>query len=57
MTEYETVIGLECHAQLLTATKLFCGCVAPASARRRTRIFIRSASGFPALYPFSTAAR
>lgn len=25
-TAYETVIGLECHAQLLTATKLFCGC-------------------------------
>ena len=23
---YETVIGLECHAQLLTRTKLFCGC-------------------------------
>ncbi len=26
MTDYETVIGLECHAQLLTRTKLFCGC-------------------------------
>ncbi|MGH9321005.1 MAG: Asp-tRNA(Asn)/Glu-tRNA(Gln) amidotransferase subunit GatB [Vicinamibacteria bacterium] len=25
-TAYETVIGLECHAQLLTRTKLFCGC-------------------------------
>ncbi|HSF16382.1 MAG TPA: Asp-tRNA(Asn)/Glu-tRNA(Gln) amidotransferase subunit GatB [Vicinamibacteria bacterium] len=25
---YETVIGLECHAQLLTRTKLFCGCPA-----------------------------
>jgi aspartyl-tRNA(Asn)/glutamyl-tRNA(Gln) amidotransferase subunit B len=24
--EYEPVIGLEIHAQLLTATKLFCGC-------------------------------
>ncbi len=23
---WETVIGLECHAQLLTRTKLFCGC-------------------------------
>ncbi|HKO89676.1 MAG TPA: Asp-tRNA(Asn)/Glu-tRNA(Gln) amidotransferase subunit GatB [Polyangiaceae bacterium] len=26
MTVYEPVIGLEVHAQLLTATKLFCGC-------------------------------
>ena len=26
MTQYEPVIGLEVHAQLLTQTKLFCGC-------------------------------
>ncbi len=26
LTRYEPVIGLEVHAQLLTATKLFCGC-------------------------------
>ena len=24
--EFETVIGLEVHAQLLTDTKIFCGC-------------------------------
>ena len=24
--EFETVIGLEIHAELLTATKIFCGC-------------------------------
>jgi aspartyl-tRNA(Asn)/glutamyl-tRNA(Gln) amidotransferase subunit B len=26
MPDWESVIGLEIHAQLLTETKLFCGC-------------------------------
>jgi aspartyl-tRNA(Asn)/glutamyl-tRNA(Gln) amidotransferase subunit B len=26
VTEYEAVVGLECHVELSTATKMFCGC-------------------------------
>ena len=26
MTEYEAVVGLECHVELSTTTKMFCGC-------------------------------
>lgn len=38
MSDYETVIGLECHAQLLTRTKLFCGCRASFGAPANTNI-------------------
>jgi len=34
--EYEIVIGLEVHAQLLTKTKLFCGCTMPFGAAPNT---------------------
>jgi aspartyl-tRNA(Asn)/glutamyl-tRNA(Gln) amidotransferase subunit B len=38
MTEYETVIGLESHAQLLTQTKLFCGCRAAFGSPPNTNV-------------------
>ena len=35
--KYETVIGLEVHAQLLTRSKMFCGCPAAFGARPNTQ--------------------
>ena len=36
-TNYETVIGLEVHAQLLTRSKMFCGCPTTFGARPNTQ--------------------
>ena len=36
-TKYETVIGLEVHAQLLTRSKMFCGCPTTFGARPNTQ--------------------
>src|SRR3954465_2438815 len=36
VTNYETVIGLEVHVQLLTASKIFCGCSAKFGAPPNT---------------------
>ena len=38
MSEFETVIGLEIHAQLLTATKIFCGCSTKFGAEPNTAL-------------------
>ncbi len=38
MVEYEAVIGLEVHAQLLTETKAFCGCSAKFGAEPNTNV-------------------
>ena len=37
MTTYETVIGLEVHAQLSTRSKMFCGCPTTFGARPNTQ--------------------
>ena len=38
LTKYEPVIGLEVHVQLLTATKVFCGCANRFGAEPNTHI-------------------
>ena len=38
MRQYEPVIGLEIHAQLLTASKIFCGCSAAFGAQPNTHV-------------------
>jgi aspartyl-tRNA(Asn)/glutamyl-tRNA(Gln) amidotransferase subunit B len=38
MTDYETVVGLEVHAQLKTASKIFCSCSTKFGARPNTQV-------------------
>jgi len=40
MTIYEPVIGLEIHAELLTKSKMFCGCSAVYSATSEPNMLI-----------------
>jgi aspartyl-tRNA(Asn)/glutamyl-tRNA(Gln) amidotransferase subunit B len=48
--EYEMVIGLEVHAQLLTKTKLFCGCTTPFGAPANSH-GCPVCAGFPGALP------
>ncbi len=36
--QFETVIGLECHVELATVTKMFCGCINEFGARPNTHV-------------------
>src|ERR671938_1846809 len=47
---YEPVIGLEIHAQLLTATKIFCGCSTAFGAPPNTNV-CPVCLGFPGALP------
>lgn len=50
MQAYEAVIGLEIHAQLLTATKIFCGCPTTFGAPPNTHV-CPVCLGFPGALP------
>jgi aspartyl-tRNA(Asn)/glutamyl-tRNA(Gln) amidotransferase subunit B len=50
MSPYEPVIGLEIHAQLLTATKIFCGCPTTFGAPPNTHV-CPVCLGFPGALP------
>ena len=45
----EPVIGLEIHCQLLTATKIFCGCATPALWRSTAAYAAKGAGKAPEL--------
>ena len=53
-TEFEPVIGLEVHAQLLTATKLFCGCSTTFGAPPNTNV-CEVCTGMPGVLPVLNA--
>jgi aspartyl-tRNA(Asn)/glutamyl-tRNA(Gln) amidotransferase subunit B len=50
MSSFEAVIGLEIHAQLLTATKIFCGCPTAFGAPPNTHV-CPVCLGFPGALP------
>ena len=54
--DYEPVIGLEVHAQLKTASKLFCGCSTAFGAEPNTQV-CPVCMGMPGFCRFSTGGR
>ncbi|MGQ9674050.1 MAG: Asp-tRNA(Asn)/Glu-tRNA(Gln) amidotransferase subunit GatB [Chloroflexota bacterium] len=51
MAEYETVIGLEVHAQLLTQSKMYCGCSAQYAAAPPNTMVCAVCLGLPGAMP------
>ena len=49
--EYEPVIGLEVHAQLLTASKMFCGCSAQYAGQAPNTLVCPICLGMPGVLP------
>lgn len=49
--KYETVIGIECHVQLKTKTKLFCGCDNDARDKEPNTTVCPVCMGFPGALP------
>ena len=54
LAKYEPVIGLEVHVQLLTATKMFCGCANRFGADPNTNI-CPVCLGLPGALPVTNA--
>jgi aspartyl-tRNA(Asn)/glutamyl-tRNA(Gln) amidotransferase subunit B len=54
MTRYEPVIGLEVHAQLLSRTKMFCGCSTTFGAPPNTQV-CEVCLGYPGALPVPNA--
>ncbi len=52
MTEYEPVIGLEVHAELLTQSKMFCGCAVVDSTEAEPNLYVCPVcAGMPGVLP------